>query len=112
MSNFVEEVIELLDAVPTLKTPVALLLIIIFGVPLMLFVGLIYLVDWMLQWTLKGVRLAGTVLFDCVVSAFGVYIVFNSMPSENLMGIFVGLSIYFLMFFVIAEDIKRLRRSG
>lgn len=105
MTNYLAELFELTEDIPPLKLPVALLIGIVIILPIMLFVGLIELMDWMLQWTWKGVRKAGGLIFTSGVTAFGLYIFFEALLHGELLGILAGLGCFSVWTWTLIRDL-------
>lgn len=105
MTNFLAELSDLVEDIPPLKLPVAFLIGIVIIMPIMLFVGLIELMDWMLQWTWRGTKQAGGLIFYLSFMGLGLYIFFEALPHGELIGILAGLGCFSVWTYSFVRDL-------
>lgn len=104
MTNFLAELWDVVEDVPTLKMPVAVLVLIVFIVPVMLFALLIELVDLILQWTWNGVYSVVRIVFDLAIYAGVTYMASEALLSGDLIGTLVGFGFVSVVVFILITD--------
>lgn len=109
MTNFLAELADILEDVSTLKKPMAVLVLIVFFLPMMLFAGLIEIMDWMLQWTLTGLANTVGLIITSGLMVACQYIFLRELTTNIVLALLFLVGFVLMLLRLVVIDIPRVR---
>lgn len=105
MTNFLAELFEIVEDVPPVAKPLAVLLIIVFVLPSMLFALMIHCMTWLMELSPNKQELALRLAVNVGLQPFMVWLFFDSLTKDLFVST-VSLCAFAVLIVTIIQDLR------